>query len=398
MTSQDQKIENVENIGPLVEWKKPFGIKSPLIVMSTEVENKVIKYHIHSNDFTNEYQEALQKSIFVDTISKPKTWMIAKKRKSRCIDSDFEDSSECSDDDFILPQRKKMKIAKAVKKPGKSLPKTATILKSFHKEPGFGDSLIELLPKSDKKSSDALASFLCFVFERQTMWTKRRKGCKTLTSNRVLAEKFFTNMYRELDTGSIFLRSQVNQTDMKGIKKTIDMKLVQKILFKVVVYRLINNRQTFMDFGGLPDIHNFSKFRKFLGKRRSEGLVIFTAAHQNNGFSRLMLSCQFLKDNISKLSSDLVAAAKKRSLKMCFEVVRTIPYVGDFFANQILCDLLECRIFGSNVSEDQWGCLGPGAKHGLRRIFDFESSEELKYTRLLRDLCSLDGPKSSWSR
>ena len=51
MTSQDHKIENVENIGPLVEWKKPFGIKSPLIVMSTEVENKVIKYHIHSNDF-----------------------------------------------------------------------------------------------------------------------------------------------------------------------------------------------------------------------------------------------------------------------------------------------------------------------------------------------------------
>ena len=153
-----------------------------------------------------------------------------------------------------------------------------------------------------------------------------------------------------------------------------------------------------MDFGGLPDIHNFAKFRKFLGKRRSEGIVIFTAAHQNNGFSRLMLSCQFLKDNISKLSSDLVAAAKKRSLKMCFEVVRTIPYVGDFFANQILCDLLECRIFGSNVSEDQWVCLGPGAKHGLRRIFDLESSEELKYTRLLRDLCSLDGPKSSWSR
>ena len=214
----------------------------------------------YSDDFTNEYKEALQKSIFVDTVSKSKTWMTAKKRKSKCIDSDFEDSSECSDDDFILPQRKKMKISKAVKKPGKSLPKTAIILKSFHKEPGFGDSLIELLPKSDKKSSDALASFLCFVFERQTMWTKRRKGCKTLTSNRVLAEKFFTNMYRELDTGSIFLRRQVSQTDIKGIKKTIDIRVVEKVLFKCVVYRLINNRQTFMDFGGLPNIQNFGSF------------------------------------------------------------------------------------------------------------------------------------------
>ena len=31
MTNQDQKIEKVEKVGPLVEWKKPFGIKLPLI-------------------------------------------------------------------------------------------------------------------------------------------------------------------------------------------------------------------------------------------------------------------------------------------------------------------------------------------------------------------------------
>ena len=60
--------------------------------------------------------------------------------------------------------------------------------------------------------------------------------------------------------------------------------------------------------------------------------------------------------------------------------------------------MLECKILGSNVSEDQWVCLGPGAKHGLRRIFDLESAEELEYTRLIRDLCSFKGPNSGFER
>ena len=60
--------------------------------------------------------------------------------------------------------------------------------------------------------------------------------------------------------------------------------------------------------------------------------------------------------------------------------------------------MLECKILGSNVSEDQWVCLGPGAKHGLRRIFDLESAEELEYTRLIRDLCSFKGPNSGFQR
>ena len=71
--------------------------------------------------------------------------------------------------------------------------------------------------------------------------------------------------------------------------------------------------------------------------------------------------------------------------------------MGKFFAWQIQADLLECRVLGEN-RDNQWTCLGPRAKNGLRRIFQMSSTQgELKHTCLLRDLCSPAGPGSSFS-
>ena len=83
---------------------------------------------------------------------------------------------------------------------------------------------------------------------------------------------------------------------------------------------------------------------------------------------------------------------------MCQTVVLTIPNVGDFFAWQIICDSLESKILGWNT-DNQWACLGPGAKNGLRRIFCLETTRgELKHTRLLRDLCNPKGSKSGFAK
>ena len=123
------------------------------------------------------------------------------------------------------------------------------------------------------------------------------------------------HLCRELDRGTMYLRNHLNQTDLKGFaidKDNIDVNLVSKILFKSIVYRLINKVETFMDFGGVPDIESFPKFLKFLREKRNEGSVIFTAAHQNMGFDRLMRTFDFVKKNLKNLTSKLVSAAEKR--------------------------------------------------------------------------------------
>ena len=72
------------------------------------------------------------------------------------------------------------------------------VLKSLNQEPGFGDCLVDMLPEEHSGSSDAVASFLYFVLERQKIWSNKRKRREVLTTNHVLASKWFTNMYRYL--------------------------------------------------------------------------------------------------------------------------------------------------------------------------------------------------------
>ena len=273
------------------------------------------------------------------------------------------------------------------------------ILQSFGKSPGFGNSLKDLLPREHEPSADAVAAFLLFILERQKTWGNKRKNRKTLTTNRVLATKWFTNMYRELDRGTLYFRYCMSKTDLKGVKiskDTIETDLVTKVLFKSIVYRLINKVETFMDFGGIPNQDEFPAFLSYLKAKVREKVVIFTAAHQNMGFRRLMDTFSYLAKNIDKLTYNVVKGANHRSTKECQEAILKIPNVGAFFAWQILCDLLECKILGDNT-DNQWACLGPGAKNGLRRIFRLETTKgELKHTRLLRDLGGLRGPTSGF--
>ena len=126
--------------------------------------------------------------------------------------------------------------------------------------------------------------------------------------------------------------------------------------------------------------------------------MIFTAAHQNMGFDRLLRTFDYVKKNVKNLTTEIVRAAKQRSNKSCQTILLKIPNCGNFFAWQILCDLLECKILGY-LTDNQWACLGPGAKNGLRRVFSLETTKgELFHTRLLRDLCSPKGPKSGYQQ
>eukprot|EP00092_Neocalanus_flemingeri_P084672 GFUD01106408.1.p1 GENE.GFUD01106408.1~~GFUD01106408.1.p1 ORF type:complete len:668 (-),score=190.18 GFUD01106408.1:9-1907(-) len=276
--------------------------------------------------------------------------------------------------------------------------KVPTILKSLRSSPGCGKSLSNLLP-GHNVSWDAVAAFLRFIHERQSIWLKKNRGIMPMTKNKVMSSKWFTNMYRELDRGTTYFRQCIIRTVLKDVqisKSVIKESLVVKVLFRSIIYRLINRVETFMDYGGLPDLDDFPKFLNFLAKKKSSDVVIFTAAHQNMGYDRLMKTFDFVKKNVKSLASKIVAAAKQKMIKKCQEVLLKIPNVGAFFAWQILCDLLECRILGS-CTDNQWACLGPGAKNGLRRLFPLATTKgELKYTRLLRDLCSPTGSQSGF--
>ena len=64
-----------------------------------------------------------------------------------------------------------------------------------------------------------------------------------MTKKKVLSTKWFTNMYQELDRGTLYFGKCIVDTVLKGVasdKNIIDQELVEKVLFRSIVYRLIN--------------------------------------------------------------------------------------------------------------------------------------------------------------
>ena len=260
----------------------------------------------------------------------------------------------------------------------------------------FHSGIFSRLLSGQKGNSDAAAAFLHFVDQRQQAFVKKYKGQHPFTQNDVLGRKWFTNMYRECDRGTAFFKRQILTTVLSGVKRgrfaPIDINIVRKITFRSIVYRLINKLETFENFGCIPGEEEFSSFLSYLRGMKDEGSTIFTAAHQNMGFDRLMTTFKHTRQNIKSIARRVVEAAEKRSLKQIQEVFQSIPNVGGFFAWQMLCDLLEARVLGE-CTDNQWTCLGPGAKAGLSRIFGRHS---LNLTRLMRDLAAHTGPQSGF--
>ena len=275
-----------------------------------------------------------------------------------------------------------------------------TILESFGKKAGFGSALRPLLPAKKKETADGVAAFLLFVLERQKIWINKSRGETPLRENLVLGMKWFTNMYRELNRGTIYFKRQMMKSSLKGVeinREKISENLVKEIMFNSILCRLLNRIETFFNFGEIPGLSSLSGFLHYLKEMKENNETIFTAAHQNMGLNRLLETLEFVKKNISSLAAKVVAGARRRSNRDCFKAILTIPNVWGFFALQILTDLLECRVLNKNT-DNQWTCLGPGAKNVLRRVFQMSSTHgELKHTRLLRDLCSPEGPGSGFS-
>ena len=437
IVDSEERLE-VEKVGPLIGWRRCEGESlAHMRVLQTRLEGITVEYHCNQRDYSQFYRAALAKAVYSapprsrGTVDPKLSALLsslpsslptelkqdpASKKSVREVWKTKRVSAGSSDEDYnpekdVKSPRKRLKPNKYNRNNAsddnssgdsffiKQKQKVPTMLKSFGRKPGYGEQLVSLLPAEYQDSADAVAAFLLFILERQTIWVRKQKGKQLLTRNEVMAGKWFTNMYRELDRGTLYFRRAINRTDLKGFKfdkMVINECLLEKVLFKSIIYRLINKVETFMDYGRLPSKENFSSFLNYLNKKKSEGTVIFTAAHQNMGLRRLLDTFDFVRKNIGKLAKEVVAGAKRRSIKDCQNALLKMPNVGDFFAWQILCDLLESRLLGENT-DNQWATLGPGAKNGLRRIFPLPTSRgELRHTRLLRDLCAPAGSQSGY--
>ena len=106
---------------------------------------------------------------------------------------------------------------------------------------------------------------------------------------------------------------------------------MKEILFKSILYRLPNRVETFLDFGGIPNLSSLSKFLNYLNERKENNETMFTAAHQNMGLHKTL---EFVKKNISSVTTKVVAGARQTSNRACFCLVTRAPNIS-YLVNNI---------------------------------------------------------------
>jgi len=231
------------------------------------------------------------------------------------------------------------------------------------------------LPKVDVRA-DHLKLFWTFVCERQTIWHRRfvLKQPPPWTKDPILRDYKFTNVYRELDHGTIWYRKNVIPLSQTSHLTKYNKKL--DLLWLTTMYRLVNRVETFEEVGfihvwewGEPEEEKW--FRK-LEARQKRGECIFTNAHltlpsHELGSTKLDKYMEVLSDLNKKLLNLNDKVFEARDLETVFNSLQVVKCVGRFIAYEICCDLMLAKAIP--FTENDWVNPGPGCKRGINLIW-----------------------------
>jgi hypothetical protein len=232
--------------------------------------------------------------------------------------------------------------------------------------------------ESFKHGSSKVEDYFGWIDERHRIYLKRCAGePRPWTDDPILQQFKFTNVFRELDTGTIALRlMEEGQTDPR------------LIFLNTLWYRIFNWHEHAYDLGF---VHEFKDLDRYIKERYRAGGRLFTGAHMVRGtdggrpkhFGYLELIERVWNGPIP----DMVAGMGPL-IQGWFRDIINIPYIGDFTAYEIASDLRWSLDTPSDVLT--WGNPGNGARRGLKRLGlapTVDSMRELlKYAHKYTDL------------
>jgi len=240
-----------------------------------------------------------------------------------------------------------------------SYPKSSLkVLSALGLEPGCGEPLVDanLLPGSARGvRADSVAAFLIFIRTRYSMFEARQWGDDAIRVAPVFRDLHFTNIHREADTGTQYLRRRL-------LGRTMEEQVLG-----IIVYRTVNRIQTFEEYkrntgasSSLPSSADLKCYVKFIKQKR---VKVFTNAHQALSIEKVEDTYNYCIKNLEELTRKLL---ESNDLEEAFHLIKGIDNLGDFYAYQIVCDMVEIGLL--KFSDDSWTCLGPGALKGLQEV------------------------------
>lgn len=210
--------------------------------------------------------------------------------------------------------------------------------------------------------------FWYWLTERHRIYERRQAGQpKPWTEDVILRDYKFTNVFRQLDRGTVWLTDNFITPNHGRETGQCDLGL---LVFNIGWYRLFNWTGTGELLGWQTKWRTASVKAK-LKKAQARGEQVFTGAHivwGEKGLPKIdgvLLSC----GNLWRMR-DVVArhARHSRSLEAVFKVLIQIRGIGPFIGYEIVTDLRHTSVLQDAHDIDKWANVGPGAMRGLRRL------------------------------
>ena len=236
---------------------------------------------------------------------------------------------------------------------------------------------------SEQYVSKRLRSFYTFIYDRQLVYHNRfikKLPRDQWTSNEIFKTTKYTNVYRELDRGTIWCFNNIlhpftDSLEFQVLKPDI-RHAWKKMLWELCMYRLLNKVETFEIMGftswrgyastDVRDIY-FEKLQGLI----NDGVKVWTAAHitlQSNLKATRQQNFRMILDklwgNIPKLAS---SARKLDNIEEMYDELVKMYGFGPFISYEVATDL--AYLSETKFDVNQWANPGPGCTPGIQLLF-----------------------------
>ena len=220
-----------------------------------------------------------------------------------------------------------------------------------------------MLDVGEHPPAKGLLDFRKFVLERHNMYVRYKvlgMPKHMLTDDPILHKYKFTNVFRELDTGTIWQR--VNMREVYADHP--------ELFFNMALYRAYNRIRTAEIIGWISD-YPTSGAEERVRELYATGVPVFTGAYMLTGtlggdkIHQVFGKCaNYLWENRRRIEpqpGDTIQQAHQRFVN--------VPGIGPFISYEIVSDLRWTRYLENAKDINTWANPGPGAKRGIMRVY-----------------------------
>jgi alpha-glutamyl/putrescinyl thymine pyrophosphorylase clade 1 len=224
------------------------------------------------------------------------------------------------------------------------------------------------------------AEVFAWIRERHAVYGRKLAGeAKPWTQDPIIQSYRFCNVYRELDTVTIWI------ADNWRTPHTND----PDVWFAMAVARLVNWPDT-LDVIGYPVPWDASGFVRTLEKLR--GTKVFTGAYMIPAGPAKMSKPFYLATGVLGPlweKRDYVRPRPEDTLASFHSRLMEFKGMGSFLAGQVVCDTKYSESLLSANDWWTWACSGPGSRRGLARVFNLPVNYNWKETEWKKHLDEL---------